>query len=72
MMPDEFFALGACFGLVVGKDRVGVYVDGEEWPLSIDAAKEPPALNERQREAWAAGYRAGYRLGASGEALPRE
>lgn len=66
---NAMFAQGARCGHLEGKDRAGSYVIGEEHDLSWEAACANRETTE-ERERWAMGYRYGYRLAASGDALP--
>jgi hypothetical protein len=68
--PREY-AQGARCGHIEGKGRAGLYVLGEEWDPSVDAARIN-ADGLLEQTAWAAGYRHGYRLAAAGEELEPE
>lgn len=62
-------AQGMRCGHIDGKARCGVYVRGEELLIDVSdhmADRRSPAAVE----AFSNGYAYGYRLGASGEALP--
>lgn len=72
MTQDQCFSQGARCGHLEGRPRCGVYVHGEEYPLSVEAAKNQKQLDSFQQVSWAAGYRVGYLIGASGEPLPEE
>ena len=71
-------AQGARCGHIDGRARCGVYVMGEEGLYATTAAIENTLARKREWssmaciEAWARGYRAGYRVGADGMDLDPE
>lgn len=72
MTTDQAFAQGARCGYLEGKDRAGVYVIGEEFEASDIATQAQELPTFLLDNAWAAGYRHGYMLGASGDPLEAE
>lgn len=71
--PEQHqFAANWCQGYrcghIEGKDRCGAYVIGEETERAWEAATAN--RDGIERTAWAEGFAAGYRRGASGEAIP--
>lgn len=64
------FAQGARCGHLEGKGRAGSYVLDEEYPLAEEAAINNVHTPGANRDAWARGYRIGYRLAAEGKPLP--
>lgn len=71
MRDDVFpvYAQGARCGHIEGKERVGLYVIGEELELSNEAAENQGRSGREFLSHWAAGYRYGYMLGVQGETL---
>jgi hypothetical protein len=74
MTSEQAFAQGARCGHIEGKERVGLYIVEEEYEMSWDAMEaQGEALPTKElKNQWAKGYRTGYLLGASGDALPAE
>ena len=71
MNSDDLFAHGARCGHVEGSRRVGAYGLHEEFE-ACEVAVEAYGLATHQAEnAWGAGYRHGYLLGAEGCALEK-
>ena len=72
MTTDQAFAQGARCGHLEGKDRVGVYVHGEEFEASEIATQAQNLPTSQLDNMWSAGYRHGYCKAAQGEALEAE
>lgn len=62
------WAQGARCGHIDGKARCGAYVVGEEF--AVEVTIDPAWRNRFERTCFEGGYCDGYRVGASGEALP--
>ena len=71
MTRTFYFKQGKRCGHIDGKGRVGQYVIGEEWLHSIEAA-DAQGYEPEMADAFASGYREGYKMGAEGTALSIE
>ena len=72
MNSDQLFAQGARCGHVEGKGRAGAYVLHEEFEACEMAVEAQSLASVQAENAWGAGYRHGYVLGAEGSALEKE
>lgn len=66
------FCQGARCGSANAVSRRGYYVNGEECDLSWQTAEEMELGSADREEAFAKGFRYGYRLTVEGEDLPEE